>query len=501
MRRLPPLLAALALLALTTMAPAPAAATSPGFAFNWPQAPAAPQPWVPGPVNDWDLVTNIDGPTDANGTMEASHGADCGAPPATHHVVSLVDSVFLCKNHMMTALYGGGDAFVTYGAIYFAPAQMADWSQGAATVSWKVSTQRLSTRDWWQVNLTPFAQNMALPLTDDLPAYQGQPETGLELRQDTGTCTQGQKGSILRVSTITNAQPKEITQESPCVEDAVSPSAATRSQFQIDVSPGHLKVYMPGTSVVWYDGPLSLGFNQAVVQFSHHSYNPLKGENPVGGPAAPNTFHWSDVAITPAAPFTMLRPEQPFSLHEGQDPVLKLPQAAPQGSYLRFAGLGNFEVSADGGKSWQPARVQGANRAPEHFASYWTPVPAGTTEVSIRGQRNASNLPWWVEDVSVWAQGSTAPAPAQQEPAPAIAPSAAPVEANPPAGQAAAKPSGDNGSPAASVKARAGARLYSIAHAVRARWQPWFLALAAVPIAAVGAAALVWRRRRRQGQP
>jgi hypothetical protein len=260
----------------------------------------------------------------------------------------------------------------------------------------------------------------------------------LELRQDTGTCTQGQKGSILRVSTITNAQPKEITQESPCVEDAVSPSAATRSQFQIDVSPGHLKVYMPGTSVVWYDGPLSLGFNQAVVQFSHHSYNPLKGENPVGGPAAPNTFHWSDVAITPAAPFTMLRPEQPFSLHEGQDPVLKLPQAAPQGSYLRFAGLGNFEVSADGGKSWQPARVQGANRAPEHFASYWTPVPAGTTEVSIRGQRNASNLPWWVEDVSVWAQGSTAPVPAPRptpQPTQAPTPQPTPVTTPPPTPQ------------------------------------------------------------------
>ncbi|PZR89139.1 MAG: hypothetical protein DLM67_19400, partial [Candidatus Nephthysia bennettiae] len=244
MRRLISYLAALPPLVLLTVAPAPApvAASASSFAFNWAQAPAAPLDWTPGQVNDWDLVENNDGPTDNNGSMEAGHGADCSAPPATHHLSTLADSVFICKSHVMTALYGGGDAYATYGAIYFAPAQLADWSQGPATVSWKVSTQRLSTRDWWQVNLTPFAQNMTLPLTPDLPAYQGQPATGLELRQDTGTCKSGQLGSIVRVSRISGAQASEITQDAPCVEDAVSPSAATRSQFQIDVSGGHLKV-------------------------------------------------------------------------------------------------------------------------------------------------------------------------------------------------------------------------------------------------------------------
>jgi hypothetical protein len=431
--------------------PARAAAAASSFDFNWAQAPAAPLAWTPGQVNDWDLVSNIDGPTDNNGSMQAGHGGDCSAPPATHTVVGLADSAFICKNHMMTAVNGGGDAYATYGAIYFAPAQLADWSQGQATVSWKVSTQRLSTRDWWQVNLTPFAQNMALPLMDSLPAYQGQPATGLELRLDNGTCAQGNIGTIVRVSAISGSQAREITQGTPCVEDAVSASAATRSQFQIEVSNGHLKVFMPGTNIVCFDGPLNLGFNQAVVQFSHHSYNPLKGAdvNAAGAVVGPNTFHWSDVAISPATPFTMLRPQQPFSLHEGQNPVLRLPQAAPQGSFLRFAGLGNFDVSYDGGKSYAAARVQGANKAPEHFASYWTPVPAGTTEVTLRGQRNASNLPWWVEDVSVWAQAFTGPAPAppptaqptpttqpppvqQPTPTPAPTPSGTPVTAPPP---------------------------------------------------------------------
>jgi hypothetical protein len=429
--------------------PARAAAAASSFNFNWAQAPTAPLAWTPGQVNDWDLVSNIDGPTDNNGTMQAGHGADCSAPPATHTVVSLADSTFICKNHMMTAVNGGGDAYATYGAIYFAPAQLADWSQGQATVSWKVSTQRLSTRDWWQVNLTPFAQNMALPLTGDLPAYQGQPASGLELRLDNGSCAQGNIGTILRVSTISGSQAKEITQGYPCLEDAVSASAATRSQFQIEVSSGHLKVFMPGTNLVSFDGPLNLGFNQAVVQFSHHSYNPLKGAdvNAAGAAVGPNTFHWSDVAISPATPFTMLRPQQPFSLHEGQNPVLKLPQAAPPGSFLRFAGLGNFDVSYDGGKSYVAARVQGADKSPEKFASYWTPVPAGTTEVMLRGQRNASNLAWWVEDVSVWAQAFSGPVPAPpptsqptpttqpspvQQPTPKPTPTPSPVTIPPP---------------------------------------------------------------------
>jgi hypothetical protein len=496
MRRLISGLAALPLLVLLTAAPAaaPQAASTSSFDFNWTQAPSTPQDWTPAQVNDWDLVENIDGPTDNNGTMQAGHGPDCSAPPATHTVVSLADSAYICKDHMMTAVNGGGNAFATYGAIYFTPAQLADWSQGPATVSWKVSTERLSTRDWWTVNLTPFSQNMVLPLENDLPAYQGQPQTTLELREDNGTCSGGNIGTIVRVFAISGAQEKEITQDSPCVEEAVSPSAATRSQFQIDVSSGHLKIFMPGTNATWFDGPINLGFNQAVVQFSHHSYNPLKGKSVTAGAAlGPNTFHWSDVAISPATPFTMLRPAQPFSLHDGQNPVLKLPQAAPQGSFLRFAGLGNFEATYDGGKTYQQARLQGPDTHPEHFASYWMPVPAGTTEVMVRGQRNDSNLPWWVENVSVWAQGYTAPA------APAAAvPSAQPAQGEPGAAQGAA-PATSKKSPApANLKSQAGARLYALAHAVRARWQPWFLlvmAVAAVAAAEVAVAVVLWRRR------
>jgi hypothetical protein len=415
-------------LAFPALAQAPArtvAAVSPSFNFNWSGAPGSPQPWVPGQVNDWDLVSNIDGPTDANGSMQAGHGADCGAPPASHAVSSLADSAFICKGHMMTAINGGGNAFVGYGAVYFAPAQLLDWSQVPANLSWKVSTQRQSTRDWWQVNLTPFDQNMVYPLTGDV-AYQGEPPTGLEIDLDnTNNCGQGTFGSILRVYTISGGNRQEITQQAACIEGAVGSSAQLRSQFQVSISGNHLKVFLPGTSSVWYDGPLQLPFQQAVVQFSHHSYNPGKGENPDGSQGSPNTYHWSDVSISPATPFTMLRPQQPLSLHEGQSPLLALPQPAPKDAFLRFGGLGDFQVSFDGGASFQPARRQGPQQHPEHFSGFWTPVPAGTTSVVFRGQRNSSGLPWWVQDVSVWAQGGgTAGGPPPPPPTPTPPPPA-----------------------------------------------------------------------------
>jgi hypothetical protein len=394
-------------LAFPSLAVTPArnvAATS-AFNFNWQGTPSSPQAWVPGQVNDWDLISNIDGPTDSNGSMQAGHGPDCGAPPATHPIHGLADSAFICKNHMMTAIFGGGDAFVGYGGVYFTPAQLADWSQGSASVSWKISTQRQSSRDWWQVNLTPFAQNMVLPLASDLPAYDGEPQTGLEVKLDNTACGQSRFGSVLKVITISGASTQELSNSGACVEQTVGSSAALRSQFQIDISGDHLKVFIPGTNAVWYDAPLQLPFKQAVVQFSHHSYNPAKGENPDGSQGTPNTYHWSDISISPATPFTMLRPQQPLSLHEGQDPVLSLPQPAPKDAFLRFAGLGDFQVSFDGGASFQPAQVHGPYRKAEHFANFWTPIPAGTTKVLLKGRPNSSNLPWWVQDVSVWAQG------------------------------------------------------------------------------------------------
>ncbi len=103
-------------LALTGLNPAAAAAANSGFSFKLDGAAGLASDLGARAVNEWDLIANIDGPTDVNRAMDAGHGSDCSPPPVSHHVVTLADSAFLCKGHTMTAIYGGGDAFVSYGA-------------------------------------------------------------------------------------------------------------------------------------------------------------------------------------------------------------------------------------------------------------------------------------------------------------------------------------------------------------------------------------------------
>src|SRR5256886_1218255 len=200
------------------------------FSFNWTASPDAPQPWVPGLVNDSDLISHIDGPTDQNGLMNAGHGPACEAQPATHQIRSLGDAAFICKSHMMTAIDGGETAYATYGSVYFTPAQLLDWSHGPASLSWKVSTQRLSSRDFWAVNLTPFDQNMVLPLASEFPAYQGQPLTGVELRMDnTSNCGSTQFGSVLRGFVISGRSSSACTRAPTRSSACPRPRPRTRS--------------------------------------------------------------------------------------------------------------------------------------------------------------------------------------------------------------------------------------------------------------------------------
>lgn len=368
------------------------------FTFNWIGDPGSPLPWTPGATNDWDLVASNNLPSDLmSESIAAQHGADCSPPPATHQVIKLTDSAFICKNHMMTSIADG------YGTVYFSPARLVDFSKSSATVTWQVSTQRLSARDWWDVWISPFNENLVLPLDNDFPAFQGPPKDAVHIRMDFGTCARGNAGSIFTAEVFTNFVSKDATQAVPCIEDIIKPSAVTRSSFELDISTSHLRFAVPGTSLVWVDTAVNLPFNQGVVQWGHHTYNPDKGC--IGAEPCGDTFHWSNVSISPAVAFTMLRANGIASVH-GAAQTLRLPQAAPAGSFLRFAGLGEIGVSFDGGRTWQAARrQQQEGTAPEHFSSYWTPVPAGSTSVTLNGQPNVFGEDWWVQDVAVWSRG------------------------------------------------------------------------------------------------
>ena len=136
-----------------------------------------------------------------------------------------------------------------------------------------------------------------------------------------------------------------------------------------------------------------------------HSYNPTKGSggNAGGGPGsgAANTWHWDNVSIAPAVPFTILRADR--GAVDAAEADVRFPVASSPGAHLRFLGVGNdLEVSFDAGASWQPAVRQAALKgADEHFKSYWTPIPPGIDHVRIRGVDGWFS-PWMARYISLW---------------------------------------------------------------------------------------------------
>lgn len=422
-----------------------------GFSFNWAGTPSTPEPWLPGSLNDWDAFASSDVAADATGTMQAQHGTDCSAPPATHQINQLAQAMYICNNHMMTALFGGGDGPKDYNAAYFTPNQMVDLSQGTAQVNFQVSTQRQAPRDWWDLWITPYDENLTAPL-QSLPAFNGPPRDAIHLFVDNTYCGHWQAygtasqpwGSMVRENTYTNFQPSSDSSTFDCIEDEANargdaaPSPTVRSPFELDVSKSHLRFAVVGQQSALVDLNLNLpaAFDHSVVQWGHHSYNPQKD---CPGPCGPNTFHWSNVSITPAVPFTIERmtttPSQ--SIHDGVQTAFTLPQPAPAGSNLRFIGLGETQVSFDGGNTWVAATLaneDGPNSQGdihlEQNRNYWTAVPQGTTSVAFRGQPNGLAPTWWVEDPAVWSP--TPPGGPQPTPTPTQPPTPTPTPTQPP---------------------------------------------------------------------
>lgn len=415
MKAIGPLLLLTASLLLLVVQTLPATASSTErFAFNWQSTGSSPQPWNPA---DWDVIVHSrDRETWAQlEPIQAQHGADCSPPPATHLVTTYEDSVFLCRNHMMTAINAGG-----YGVIYFGPNRMVDFGAGTASIRYRVSTQRMSQRDWHDIWITPFDDNLVLPLYR-FPDLQGPPRNSVHI-QLVGDNTV--IGHVLRDFESTDLPRNNGTP----YEAVLGPSATIRSDFELDISRTHIRFGMPQFNLWWIDTDVpDLGFSQGVVQLGHHSYNPTKAAS-----GQPGTWHWSDFSISSAVPFTMLRGSQQ-SIHEGTATEACFPGAAPAESWLRFAGVGEIEVSYNGGKTFVPAKLA-AQIGPHNegapavglFASYWTPMPAGLSSVVFKG-KDWWGGPWWVRDPAIWSRTAPPAAPAKGVCPQPVSPTTTPV--------------------------------------------------------------------------
>ena len=323
----------------------------------------------------------------------AVHGANCSAPPATHTVTSHEQAVFICNNHVMTTIEAG------YGLIYLTPNQMVDFAGGEAVVRFDMSTLRTSSRDWVDLWVTPYEDNLALPLDDGVD-LNGPPRRAVHVRMGWN------RQSIFTGEVYREFVPTYLTiQRHDGIEAILIPSAVDREPFELRIrNAGPIRA-AESRSVVARQrgrGP-GLDARGGAARSPHvrsgqgvRPAQPVSGQYDEGlhGPC-PNTWHWDNVRIEPAVPFTILRADRRY-VDATSPPSVTLPAPAPPGAHLRFGGVGRaLDVSFDGGATWQPAQLQAQQETngTNAFQSFWTPIPPERRR-SISGARTA-HCPGW----------------------------------------------------------------------------------------------------------
>lgn len=430
------LVVALSLYALLGSAPAAHAAPAPWadtLAYGMPSAPTT---WQPA---HWDTQIHTRDYS-AVDPMTADHGADCSAPPATHRITTWQEAVFLCHDHIMTAISSEG-----YGEVVLTPDHLADWSAGPVTVSFSVSSFYTSQRDWISIGLSPFAEQLALPFDEGDVDLQGMPRDSVQLKL---VPNNGAPSWVADQVTGFSENELQHSWDVPPLTQFITPSKTVRTPYEFTFSATRYSLRIAPSSPqaagqVLLSGtwPKALTWTQGVLQLAHHSYNPTKGDG-CGPPddtqiCAANTWHWSDVGISTALPYTLLRPvdHQVISASSG---VATFAQAAPAGSFLKFAAIGTVQVSYDGGATYHAAKkppLDASAYHEEHQTSYLDPMPAGATSARFK-LAGGWYGPGYARDfsvVSLSALGGPAPSPtpvpptATATPVPTSTPTPAPT--------------------------------------------------------------------------
>lgn len=380
--------------------------------------PASPQPFTQLQQPNWDVqVHSRDSGTWYNlEEMDAMHGSDCAPPPTSHHIAGVYeDSVFNCKNHLMTAIKAGG-----YGLVVLTPNAMADISTGESVIKFDLSTARMSSRDWIDVWVSPFEDNITLPFDQGDVDLQGHPKEGVHINM---SAFNGE--STFRAYVARNYVETEIDGCWWCsIEGALkdvgrTPSMTQRDTFELRISKTHVKFWMPATGMVWVDKDIDpLTWDKGVVQFGHHSYNPEKDNSGI-----PATWHWDNVNISPSTQFSMIKADKRYvnSTTDGQKITFNSP--APANAYLRFAAVGEPMISLDNGATYNAVPVQKSSQEGTkgdtlwgHAANFFTPIPEGTQSVHIKLRAHPGS--WYTEqygmiaqDFAIWSQSAASSQP------------------------------------------------------------------------------------------
>jgi hypothetical protein len=353
----------------------------------------------------WDV--SIQSRFDKETVMEmpfVQMGPNCEPPPAVHFNDSYLGVVFVCRNHLMTGIRTGG-----YAAVYLTPGYMVDFSQGEAVIRFERSSLSTSNRDWTDFWITPFEDNLQFPLETFQAFLAGDPESAFHW-----------KGRLFRI--VRDFQSETLSGSTKTLDEilarnGLAPSPKRRDTWEVRMSRDHISVCvvsMPIENKCFLNGDIvpALTWDKGVVQFGHHSYNPTKGTTTHDCSLAgmegicpdANTWHWDNVFIDPAVPFTIIHSDRRYVDNTTTDTV-NFEAPAPANAFLRFMTMRNdvgSEVSFDGGQTWLSPRLQPSAKA-DVPANYWHPIPEGTTSVKVRAAPG-NRGDWFAFDFRIWSE-------------------------------------------------------------------------------------------------
>ena len=383
-------------------------------------APSAPQAFSDA---EWDVQVHDRNEWFTLPAIQAQHGSDCAGPPATHTNTSYEGSVFICRDHVMTAINGEAG----YSVIYLTPNRLFDFSQGGS-VSFDISTERMSVRDWWDVLITPYGDNLALPLLSDLSQgvdLQGPPMNTIHIGTDNGEGSPVLK--VIRNGSEQGYQSSWAVQPPGAGVAAGTNQAVTRQTMKLTIANGRMKferlASATAPALVFWDVAATVPFTSGIIQFGHHSYTPTKD-----GAGVPGTWHWDNITLSNSTPFTMIKADRRYT----QGGTVNFASPAPANAYLRFSAICRVSVNGQAVTQQPTVNRWGISQKVEHMASYFVPVAEGTQSVNISFADDGwytTNLGCIAKDFAIWSlstgTGTPTVPPATNTPAPTSTPTSA----------------------------------------------------------------------------
>jgi hypothetical protein len=354
----------------------------------------------------WDTtIETRDGGAFGFNQMDVMHGPNCEppAPGVSHQLTTFDDQMFTCAGHFMMAIDG------PQGQHFAIPGALVDFSKGEAIVRFDRSSLKTSGREWSTFWLMPFDTNLADP-------HNQFPAEGIFWNSSSN-----------KLQVFRNHVKERFGVGSfqvALAEMGLQPSARRRDTYEMRISTTHFSVRVfdgTGDSRVLIDHPIDppLAWTRALFYIGVQSYSPQKaGTNDdceefgiTCDPGTANTWHFDNVSIEPAIPFTIIHGPRAADGGNNQPLPVVFDAPAPANAWARFqldgAALNaghTVELSLDG-VNWVPAQLQPKGAVTNKWTVFH-PIPEGTQQIWVRG----SKWTFLAFDLNIWALGE-APTP------------------------------------------------------------------------------------------